>query len=360
MDGKALVYCEGAFGTPTGKTANGLVRYTARYEVLGVIDSTQAGRDAGQVLDGQPNGLPIFAGLSTAIEQSSTCPQYFVIGLAPDGGKLPASARQAVKQALQTGLNVDSGLHEFLSEDEEFAALAAAHNVRIRDVRRPPPRSQLHFFTGKIAEVTALKIAVLGTDSAIGKRTTAVTLNQALNETGIQSELIGTGQTSWLQGVKYGLLLDALINDFVTGEIEHAIYEAFINEHPQAILLEGQGSIAHPAYPGGFELIAAGRVDGIILQHAPRRKFYDGFENYPLASLDREIKILELLAQKPVIALTLNHEGMTDDEIAATIAEYEARYRRPTSDVLKDGCGKLVEVVRLLLAAQTNGTVPRA
>lgn len=351
MDGKALVYCEGAFGTPTGKTANGLARYTARYEVLGVIDSTQAGRDAGQMLDGQPKGMPIFASLDAALAQLVARPQYFVIGLAPDGGQLPAAARQAVKQALQAGLNVDSGLHEFLSEDEDFALLAAAHNVRIRDVRRPPSRSQLHFFTGKIAEVTALKIAVLGTDSAIGKRTTAVKLNQALNEAGIKSELIGTGQTSWLQGVKYGLLLDALVNDFVTGEIEHAIHKAFVNEHPQVILLEGQGSIAHPAYPGGFELIAAGRVDGIVLQHAPARKFYDGFENYPLASLDREIKILELLAQKPVIALTINHEGMTDSQIAETIAQYEARYGRPTSDVLKDGCGKLVAAINSLLTA---------
>jgi uncharacterized NAD-dependent epimerase/dehydratase family protein len=346
MDGKALIYCEGAFGTPTGKTANGLVRYTARYEVLGVIDSTQAGRDAGTVLGGQANNIPVFASLAAALAQSLAPPQYFVIGLAPDGGKLPATARQAVKEALQAGLNVDSGLHEFLSEDEEFAALAAAHNVRIRDVRRPPPRSQLHFFSGKIAEVTALKIAVLGTDSAIGKRTTAVKLNQALNEAGIKSELIGTGQTSWLQDVQYGLLLDALINDFVTGEIEHAIHEAFINEHPQVILLEGQGSIGHPAYPGGFELIAAGQVDGIILQHAPARKFYDGFENYSLASLDREIQILELLAQQPVIALTINHEEMTDDEIAATIADYEARYRRPTTDVLTAGCGKLVAAVK--------------
>lgn len=352
MDGKALVYCEGAFGTPTGKTANGLVRYTARYQVLGVIDSAQAGRDASAVLDGQPQGVPIFASLDTALASLPTRPQYFVIGLAPDGGRLPGAARAAVQQALQAGLNVDSGLHEFLSEDEEFAALAAQHNLQIRDIRRPPPRSQLHFFTGKIAEVTALKLAVLGTDSAIGKRTTAVKLNQALNDAGIKSELIGTGQTSWLQGVKYGLLLDALVNDFVTGEIEHAIHEAFINERPEVILLEGQGSIAHPAYPGGFELIAAGRVDGIILQHAPHRKFYDGFENYLLAPLEREIQILELLAQKPIIALTINHEGMTDEEIEATIAAYELRYQRPTTDVLKGGCGKLLEVIRPLLGTQ--------
>ncbi len=348
MDGTAIVYCEGAFGTPTGKTANGLARYTARYRVAGIIDSTNAGRDAGDVLDGKPSGIPIYSTVEDALQ---VAPQYFVIGLAPDGGQLPATARVAVKRAIEAGLNVDSGLHQFLSEDPEFAALANQHGVKIRDVRRPPARSELHFFTGKIEEVKALKLAVLGTDSAIGKRTTAAKLNLALNDAGIKSELIGTGQTSWLQGVKYGLLLDSLVNDFVTGEIEHAVHEAWIHEKPQVILLEGQGSIAHPAYPGGFELIAAGRVDGIILQHAPARKVYDGFDNYPMGTLDREIQILELLAQKPVIALTINHEQMTDAEIAATIEEWEGKYNRPATDVLKEGCGKLVDVIRRYLKA---------
>ncbi|MGE0884021.1 MAG: DUF1611 domain-containing protein [Blastocatellales bacterium] len=349
MDGTAIVYCEGDFATPIGKTANGLVRFTARYKIVGVIDSTKAGQDAGEVLDDKPNGIPIFASVSEAVENLEMRPKYFVIGLAPDGGRLPETAREAVERAMEYGMNVDSGLHEFLSDDPEFTALADHHNVVIRDVRRPPPRSQLHFFTGKIEEVKALKIAVLGTDSAIGKRTTAVKLNQALNAAGIKSELIGTGQTSWLQGVKYGLLLDSLVNDFVTGEIEHAVYEAWRNERPQVILLEGQGSIAHPAYPGGFELIAAGRVDGIILQHAPARKVYDGFDNYPMGELSREIQILELLAQKPVMALTINHEQMTEADVRSTIAEYEQSYGRPTTDVLLYGCDKLVATISQII-----------
>lgn len=349
MDGTAIVYCDGAFGTPNGKTANGLVRYTARYQVLGVIDSTLAGRDAGEILDGARANIPIFASLSEALASLASRPDYFVIGLAPDGGQLPSTARAAVCAAITAGLHVDSGLHQFLGDDPEFAALAAAHQVRIRDVRRPPDRSQLHFFSGKIDQVRAPRLAVLGTDSAIGKRTTTVRLNQALNAAGIRSEMIGTGQTSWLQGVRYGLLLDSLINDFVTGEIEHAIYEAWVNEHPEVILLEGQGSLAHPAYPGGFELIGAGRVDGVILQHAPSRRVYDGFDNYPMGSLDREIQLIELLAQRPVIALTINHENMTREEVESTVAAYEQRYQRPTVDVLWHGCDKLVAAVRGVL-----------
>lgn len=350
MDGTALIYCEGAFGTPNGKTANGLVRHTARYLLMGVIDSHHAGFDAGGVLENKLKQIPIYASLDEALARTIMKPRYLVIGLAPDGGRLPNEARRTIKRAIEQGLNIDSGLHEFLAEDPEFQALARQHNVQIRDIRRPPPRSQLHFFSGKIEEVKALKLAVLGTDSAIGKRTTAVRLNQGLNDAGIKTELIGTGQTSWMQGVKYGIVLDSLVNDFVTGEIEHAIYQAWLNERPQVILLEGQGSIAHPAYPGGFELIAAGRVDGMILQHAPARKVYDGFENYPMSSLDREIQILELLAQKPVIALTINHERMNEAEIQATIAEYETTYHRPTTDVLlKGGSDKLVAAIRALL-----------
>lgn len=351
MDGEAVVYCEGSLGTPVGKTANGLVRYTSRYGIVGVIDSLRRGLDAGQVLDGKPVGIPVFGDLNEAMAALKRPVPNFIIGLAPDGGRLPDSARAEVRNAIEKGMNIVSGLHQFLSEDTEFAELAGQKGVTITDVRRPPERSRLHFFSGKIEEVKSLKLAVLGTDSAIGKRTTAVRLTQELNRAGIRTEMIGTGQTSWLQGVKYGILLDSLINDFVTGEIEHSIYEAYINERPDVILLEGQGSIAHPAYPGGFELIAAGRVDGVILQHAPARKVYDGFDNYPMGSLDREIRIIELLAEKPVIAITINHEGMSEEEVRRTVLAYEAKYERPATDVLIDSCDKLVDLIRKLSQA---------
>ena len=344
MDGTAIVLCEGAFGTPSGKTAHGLVRHTDRYRVLGVIDSRWAGRDAGEVLDSQPRGIPIYRSLKEALQIPETI-QYLVIGLAPDGGRLPEIYRPIIVEALQAGLHVDSGLHQFLGDDPEFARLAQEHNVRIRDVRRPPPREQLHFFTGKIEEVTAVRIAVLGTDSAVGKRTTALQLTQALNVLGCKAVMVGTGQTAWMQGVKYGIILDSLVNDFVTGEIEQIIYRAFVEERPKAIILEGQGCITHPAYPGGFELIAAGRPQGLVLQHAPRRLHYDGFPQYPLAPLDREIQILELLSQAPVIALSLNHEGMTDGEIPKELQALEDRYGRPAFDILKGGAEGLARLV---------------
>src|SRR5262249_17893072 len=151
------------------------VRFTQRYRVVAVIDSTLAGRDAGEVLDGRPNSIPLVADLPAALAhaQSIGAPAtHFVIGLAPDGGRLPSDARSAVLAAIDAGLNVDSGLHDFLSEDDEVAARAREKGVTLRDIRRPPPRQELHFFSGKVREVAALKLAVLGTDSAVGKRTT--------------------------------------------------------------------------------------------------------------------------------------------------------------------------------------------
>ncbi|MGH7452702.1 MAG: DUF1611 domain-containing protein, partial [bacterium] len=249
MVGNALVLCEGAFGTLNGKTAHGLVRFTQRYKILGVIDSTHAGRDAGEVLDGKSCGIPIYSSLAIALQAIRNQVQYFIIGLAPEGGKLPESYRQIVAEAIRAGLNIDSGLHEFLSDDPEFSRLAQKHGVQIRDIRKPPERKDLHFFTGKIQEVEAIRIAVLGTDSAVGKRTTAWKVTYALNAVSIKAEMIGTGQTAWMQGAKYGVRLDALVNDFVSGEIEHAIWQCWQDEHPEVLLLEGQGSLMHPAYP---------------------------------------------------------------------------------------------------------------
>jgi len=346
IDGTALILCEGAFTTTCGKTAHGLVRHTHRYRILGVLDSRFAGRDAGEVLDGKPCGIPIYRDFEDSLAQLGGCPDYLIIGLAPDGGRLPEPYRKVVAEALRRGINVDSGLHDFLGDDPQLAALARAHSATIRDVRKPPPRDRLHFFTGAIERVGAHRIAVLGTDSALGKRTTATILNAALSKAGVASTVIGTGQTSWFQGVRHGIVLDSLVNDFVSGEIEHAICEAQADLHPEVMLLEGQGGLTHPAYPGGFELIAAGRPDGLILQHAPLRKFYDGIEGYPLGGLEREVQLLRLLSSAPLVAITINHEGMQREQLEPIVRDYEAAYGCVACDVLWQGAERLVDAVR--------------
>jgi len=348
LDGNAIVYCEGAFGTSNGKTAHGLVRRSRRYRILSVVDSRHAGEDAGFILDGTNNHIPIHKNIRDAIDSysgSSRAATHLVVGLATDGGRLPQAARKDILLALDHGLHVDSGLHDFLSEDPEMMAMAEKMNVRIRDIRKPPDRKNLHFFSGKIEDVSCLNVAVLGTDSAIGKRTTALILADALNSAGYHSELIGTGQTAWMQGVPYGIILDSLVNDFVSGEIEHAVWRAWQAVRPKVIILEGQGSLMNPAYPGGFEILAGGRPDMVVLQHAPGRRDYDGFPGYRIRPLEKQIQVIELLSEKPVVAVTVNHEGLTAGDIPGCCHEITRNTGIPAFDVLQDGAGELVRIL---------------
>ena len=348
MDGNALILCEGYFASLNGKTAHGLVRHTDRYNVVGVLDSTLAGRDAGEVLDGEANGITIFASLEDAMRDAAQKPSHLVIGLATEGGMLPGELRPLVINALGLGLSVDSGLHEFLSEDQELAAIASRSGAVIRDIRKTPPRSELHFFSGKIEDVRAKRIAILGTDCAIGKRTTATILVDALNQAGHKTEMIGTGQTSWLQGVRFGILLDSLINDFVGGELEHAIIEADRSAAPEFILIEGQACLTHPGGSGGFEILSSARPHGVILQHAPIRKTYDGYDDFPLAPPEAHIQTIEQLFGSKVIALGINPEGYDHKEIPQLIASHEERFGIPCCDPITEGPQKLIDAVKSL------------
>jgi uncharacterized NAD-dependent epimerase/dehydratase family protein len=345
-DGTAVVLCEGAFGTSNGKTAHGLVRHTDRYRVLAVIDGAAAGRDAGEILDRAPAGIPVVRGLGEAVRVAGTRPDFLVVGVATHGGVLPEECRPAIREALRIGVNVDSGLHQMLGDDPEFSALARASGARIRDVRRTPPREAMHAFSGDIRHVSSVRLAVLGTDSGVGKRTTAVRLVQGLNATGARAVMIGTGQTAWMQGARYGLILDSLINDFVSGEIEHQVCRAFREEHPDVIVVEGQGCLTNPAYPGGFEILAGARPDGVVLQHAPARAFYDGFPDFPLAGLEKEMEIIRLLSDKPVVAITLNHEDLTPEQVRRSAAEYRERFGMPCCDPLLDGVAPILAELR--------------
>jgi uncharacterized NAD-dependent epimerase/dehydratase family protein len=358
-EGNAIIYCEGMFGTPNGKTAHGLVRFTNRYKVLSVIDSCHAGKDAGRMIDGKSQGIPIFASINEAFKaalESGKSATHLVIGLAPDGGRLNVQARADVAKAIELGLNIDCGLHDFISEDPILAPLAEAHHITIRDIRKPPPMSEQHFFSCKIDDVKSLKIVVLGTDSAVGKRTTALFLVEALRESGISAEMIGTGQTAWMQGVRFGIMLDSIINDFLTGEIEHVIWSAWDQLHPEVIVIEGQGSLLNPAYPGGYELLAAARPDTVILQHSPTRTHYDGFPNYKIHPLAHQIQAIEVVSSKPVVAITINHENIPRSQLRAVCANISESTGRPAVDVLLEGPDKLVETLTPLLKEHQAAT----
>jgi uncharacterized NAD-dependent epimerase/dehydratase family protein len=346
--GNAVVYCENSFLTTYGKTAHGLVRFTERYAVRSVIDSRVPGEpDARVVLDGRPGGIPIVESLSRAIELADASGYqltHFIIGVATDGGYLTADIREAVREALESGLNIDSGLHDYVSDDDELRLLAERQGVLIRDIRKSAASGN-HMFTGKIHEVSSRRIPVLGTDSALGKRTTAWILVHALREAGRSAEMIGTGQTAWLQGARYCTVMDSLINDYVSGELEHAVWSAWHEQDMEYAIIEGQGSLMNPGYPGGFEILAACRPHGIIMQHAPMRREYDGFPGFPLDSLKDQIFLAEFLSRKPVIGITVNHEGMDPSNISRICGELEDLHGIPACDPLITGIAPVIDAV---------------
>jgi uncharacterized NAD-dependent epimerase/dehydratase family protein len=345
----AIVYCEGAFLTPYGKTAHGLVRHTRRYQVLCVIDRTCAGGDAGVALDGVAREIPLVADLEAALavgRRVGAPATHFVVGIAPDGGRMESQVRSAILAAIHAGLNVDSGLHDFLTDDPEIVRAAQAAGVVLHDVRKTPPRSELHAFTGRIERVGSTVVAMLGTDSAVGKRTTAWMIVDALRNHGVSAEMIRTGQTGWMQGARYGILLDSLINDFVAGELENAVVTCWDEVRPSFMVVEGQGSLMNPAYPGGFEILAATRPKAVVLQHAPARVEYDGFPGYPIHGIETQIQAIELISGRPVVAITVNQEGLTDRAaIEAACKDIEARTGRPTVAPLLHGLDRVAEVL---------------
>lgn len=343
----AIVYCEGNFGGIDGKTANGLVRHSEKYQILSIIDSEKQGLDAGAVLDGELNGILIFNSLDAALKNTDKVPDYFIFGIAPASGMLSKVERQLLLRAIDLGMNIVNGLHEFLNDDPEFAAASKMAKVVIRDVRKPRDKKDLNVFSGRIHEVTCPRIAVLGTDCAIGKRTTATILAKALKERGIKAVMIGTGQTGLIQGAKYGLALDAVPSQFCAGELEAKIVEAFENENPDVILIEGQGSLSHPAYSTSSFILRGSCPQGVILQHAPKRIHRCDFDNMPMPDPASEIKLIELFAKTKVIGLTINHENMTDDEVTNSINDYQKELKIPATDALTKSPDSLVEMLLL-------------
>ena len=341
----ALVYCENQFGLMDGKTASGLVRHSETYNIVGVIDSFLAGKDAGEELDNQKNNIPLFANLQSALANLPSVPDCYIYGKAPLEASIPIAERALILEAMSKGMDIINGLHQFFSEDPEFVEMANRWGVEIKDIRKPPELKDLHVFTGEIAKVNVPVIAILGTDCACGKMTTAVELNKALNNLGIKSVLVATGQTGLMQGARYGVSIDALVSQFVIGEIEHAVVQAFEQESPDIILVEGQSAVSHPAFMSSVGILKGCMPNGIILQHPPSRKFRCDFPLLPMPSIVSEIRLIKAISQSQVIAIALSHENLTETEVQRTIKSYEDRLLLPTTDVLTYGCDKLIHAL---------------
>ncbi len=251
----------------------------------------------------EPNGIPMCRDLAAALIHAGGVPDHFILGMAPASCMLSTHERGLVLEAIALGMNVVNGLHEFLNDDPEFAAASAARGVRILDVRKPRDKKDLRMFRDRIGEVTCPRIAVLGTDCSIGKRTTATILTRALNDCGVKAVLVGTGQTGLIQGARYGVALDAVPSQFCSGEMEATIIEAFERESPEVIIIEGQGALSHPAFSTSSLIIRGSRPDGVVLQHAPGRIHRCDFPRMRMPTPATEINLIETFAETKVIGL---------------------------------------------------------
>jgi len=345
----AVIITGGYLDTINAKTAHGLIRGTDRFEIVGIVDHKLAGKDAGEVLDGKHRNLPVYASIHDFIKSGKQA-QYCVIGVATKGGVIPESLSVLLKEALENGFSIVNGLHDYVSDHEKLAGLATKKKLEIIDVRKPKKFKDLHFWNGKIKEVKCPKIAVLGTDCALGKRTTTRILVEAMRNAGYKAEMIYTGQTGWMQGAKYGFIFDSTLNDFISGEMEHAVWECYQNEKPDIIFIEGQSSLRNPSGPAGAEWIISADATAVVLQHNPLRKQYKDMEYYPayVPSPKEEIDLIKVYGA-PTVAVTINTMKMSTDEARQYASEYETELGIPAILPLEDGVEKLVPIFERMI-----------
>ena len=329
VERRLVILAEGNFGYHHGKTAMGVIRF-GQDKVLAVIDSTQAGRNVREWLgDSGRYDIPIVASISDAM---GFLPRAtgLLIGIAPTGGRLPDEWRTVILAAIRSGLDIHSGLHTLLGDDPEFADAARASGVRLIDYRRPPER--LETAVGRLHEPGKRVILTVGTDCAIGKMSVALELRRAATASGVSAAFVATGQTGMMiEG--WGVSVDRGIADFVQGTCEWLSEEG--ERRGDWVLVEGQGSLDHPAYssvtlglmhgftPQAMVLVHQPGQDDHEFDHLPGRKF-------PIAPLPEFIRISEqvagLVAPSKVVAVALNTSRIADEAdarrmIDATSAE---------------------------------------
>ncbi len=350
MNNRAILLTDGLLTTADAKTAHGLIRGTDRYDVAGVVDAPTAGQDAGFLLDGRPRNIPVFATVSAALDHLGPVSRA-IVAVATVGGVLPPTMLTDIRHCLERGLSVVNGLHEFLNDKPDLLALTHQHGGQLIDVRRPKPRAELHFWTGEITQITAPIIAVLGTDCALGKRTTARLIRELCRQNGLNAQLIYTGQTGWLQGGQYGFVFDSTLNDFVSGELEHALVSCWRETGADVLLIEGQASLRNPSGPCGAEFLVSGRARQVVLVHAPKRTYYDHNPDWGrIPPVETEISLIRGYGSE-VIALALNTEACSDAEAFAFREEYQNRLGIPVLLPLQEGVGDVLPLIQGLINA---------
>ncbi len=340
---RIAILAEGSFHWQDAKTAVGMIRY-GQDQIVAVLDSTKAGQDASEVLgNGVGAGIPIVRNVGESLDYH---PDTLLIGIAPIGGTLPAPWRAQVMQAINSGLNIISGLHEFLSDDPQLHALAERAHVEIWDVRRPPAERAMRIAKYTPHHPGSHTIYIAGSDCNVGKMTVSLELPLGAQRRGLSSGFAATGQTGIMISGR-GVPVDRLISDFTAGGVEALVLE--FTEQYEWVFVEGQGSLIHPAYsPVTLGLLHGAMPDAMILCHEARQthiKLYD----VPIPPLPRVREIYEQamawLRPAPVVGIALNTYALEEADALEEIRRAEAETGLPATDCVRFGAGKLIDAL---------------
>lgn len=335
-----LILAHGAFGPLTSKTANAAIRYIPE-QIAVVLDETKAGSTAQSVL-GFGGEIPVVATFEQAMAQK---PNALLIGIAPAGGQFPAAWRALILDALRAGLDIWSGLHTMLGDDLEFAAVAKRHHASIIDLRRAP--ADLDVSYGRVREIGATVVLTVGSDCNMGKMTTMLQIKDLVTARGPKASFAATGQTGILVEGR-GIAVDAVIADFIAGAAERLTIEAA--EGADIVLVEGQGSIIHPAYSGvTLGLMHGSLPHAMLLCAQPTRTTVHRNPWVPIPPLTHLIRLYEELAAplRPakVVGVALNTFDLSEAEARAAIARTEDETGLPCTDAVRYDGGVLADAI---------------
>jgi uncharacterized NAD-dependent epimerase/dehydratase family protein len=348
---RLALLAEGSLTALDAKTAVGILRYRPE-EVAAVIDSTRAGRTA-QSCVGVGGGIPVVADLAAA---ASVGADSLLIGIAPQGGELPQPWRAVVRDALGRGWDVLAGLHVFLGDDAEFRALAAAHGAQLIDTRRPSLSRPIA--AARAARVEPLVVLTIGSDCNVGKMTTALEIRRALRDRGLRAAFVATGQTG-IFIADQGAAIDAVPADFMAGTVEALVLEAA--RDADVVIVEGQGSLRHPAYSGvALALLHGAAPHALVLCHEAGRDRVRGTaqEIPPLERLrDEAEQAAAWVAPAKVIAASLNTSALDEPAARDACASAARTLGRPATDPVRFGCGEIADAI---VAAISERRVPAA
>jgi uncharacterized NAD-dependent epimerase/dehydratase family protein len=339
------ILAEGAFEWHYGKTATGVIRY-GKDTVVAVIDSTKAGQDVSQALQAPlGKGIPVVRDIHEALTYQ---PDTLLIGIAPMGGALPAKWRWQLLAAIAAGLDIISGLHFFLADDDELRAAAEEHGTTIWDVRRPPDKNRVaQFIPHRPGSHTVL---LVGSDCATGKMTAALELDSEAQKRGLNSAFVATGQTG-IMIAGTGLPVDRIISDFVAGMVEEMVLD-FTAQYDW-VFVEGQGALNHPGYsPVTLGLIHGAMPDAMIFCHKAGTREIEGYTHCPFPPLKRMIALNEdtvswVRPERPckVVGLALMTLHLSEQEARNALKQAEDETGLPATDVLRFGAGILMDAL---------------